>query len=157
MRTRLLISAILFFGVTLLTYPTDVHCQILRVTGGNVELELDPPPAAGLDPVPATDQRTRLRWIRIPLLPTKVVVSTVISGQAFQLFVSAASITGGTAAPEVELTEGMLPQDFIVNISRIRPVGQARLSYRAEAPAELGNSATHGDDVHTVIYTWTSQ
>ncbi len=145
-------------GFVFLTNPDTSYSQRLRMNGGNVTLTIGAPLAAGLDPEPAFDSRTRLRWNQLPFLQTKIIVSSQVISQSFELYVQATNIRGGFAAPEVQLTEGMLPQDFVIGISRLlRPNGSADLSYRAEAPAELGNSSANGNDVHTVIYTWTVQ
>ena len=109
-----------------------------------------------MDFQPDTDDRTRLMWFFPPARPSKIVVSTVAPGQDFQLFVEATSIIGGNPQPEVQLINGMAPQDFIRDVSGIfRLVGRANLSYRAESSAS-GNSGS-GTDVHTVVYTWIDQ
>lgn len=153
----LIIPAVLIISASSFA-PQRANGQLyFGTTGGNVTLQVGQPVAAGLDPTPAESSSSGLFWILSPVLTSKIIVTSVAPGQSFQLFLSASNISSGNSAGEVQLTDGMLPADLVVNVRRLGLFGSATLNYRAEAPAELGNSASQGDDVHTVIFTWTAQ
>ena len=158
MRPVRIILMTLLFGVLMHVCPDDARAQFVILTGGDITLTLGPPAVPGGDPTPATNASRRLIWLQIPRQGTfKILVSTLISSQSFDLYVTATNVRNGTPAPTVQLTQGMAPTDFVTNVSRLRPISLATLLYRAEAPAETGSSATQGNDVHTVVYTFTSQ
>lgn len=148
---------LLLTAVAACSYPAVTEAQVLRTTGGQTRLTVQPPAFAGVDPVPDEEVRVRLMWFRAPTMTTKIVVGTVAPGQSFRLFIEARDVLFGTAAPEAELIDGAAPRDFIRDITRRRVVGWSRVYFRAEAPAALGNSNLHGDDQHTVYFTWTAQ
>ena len=133
--------------------------QRLNLPGSDLTLTLGPPLVPGGDPQPVTDSSRRLMWLQLPRSGVyKVMVSTGIVSQSFQLFVTPTAVRNGTPGPTVELVEGMTPVDFVTDIARRpRPNGRATLLYRAEAPAESGSTNSQGSDVHTVIYIFTAQ
>lgn len=137
---------------------SECSAQRLHLTGGTVRLTIGAPLAPGLNPQSDSISKNRLMWLFPSRRPNKIVVSTVAPGQDFFLFVQATNVRGGLAQSEVELVTGMVPQDFIRNISgRTSMVGRATLTYRAEAPAASGNSVSAGTERHTVTYTLVAQ
>ncbi len=127
----------------------------LTVRGGDILLSITSGvPGQQLPPILNTS--TRLRFRR-GTVQKKVSVSTICPGQRFTLSVLATNLNAGVAAPEVQLTDGMLAVDFITDIPS-RPPNQPRfgrcvLRYTASATFEQGNSTELGDDIHTVTYT----
>ena len=142
-------------AISAMARPT--HAQFLFVSGGVTRLTIQPPLLPGTDPRPDEDNNTRMLWLFSPNRTSKIVVSTVAPGQSFRLFVEAQDVVLGAGAPEVELRDGARPRDFIRNIAPRSIFGGARIYFRAEAPAILGNSRRHGNDNHTVYFTWTAQ
>ena len=147
--------ALLAFGSLMVT--PSAEAQFLFVSGGQTQLRVRPPLLAGLDLRPDEDASTRLLWLFGPRRVSKIVVSTVAPGQSFRLFTEPRSVLQGTAMPEMQLIDGAPSQDFIRNIPRRTFIGAARVYFRAEAPAALGNSQLNGNDNHTVYFTWTAQ
>ncbi|GJQ20768.1 MAG: hypothetical protein HBSIN02_11230 [Bacteroidia bacterium] len=130
--------------------------QSITIQGGNVTLSITTG-LAGSEPLPVMNTATRLRYRRT-LYTQKITVQTSCPGQNFGLTVVASNVTAGTAAPQVTLSNGMPPVDFITNI----PFGffsnaTATLNYTATATFSQGNSAELGDDLHTVTYTISAQ
>ncbi len=157
LRTRVPACLLLALAVATGWTPSSAQAQILFATGGRTQLTIQPPAFAGLDPTPDEDVSARLLWLFAPIQTSKIVASTVAPGQSFKLFAEARDVTTGNAAPEIELIDGAPPMDFIRNITRQSLIGWSRIYYRAEAPASSGNSNLHGDDNHTVYFTWTAQ
>jgi hypothetical protein len=89
----------------------------------------------------------------------KITVSTSCPTQSFTLKVLATGVPDGTAAPEVNLINGMAATDFIVNIPVSPPttLRSCTLRYTASATFSQGNSIEDGNDVHTVTYTILAQ
>ncbi len=146
------------FVVGFLTSVNECSAQFLSLSGADISLTIRAPLAAGLDPRSDTDASSRLTWFFAPRGRTKIVVSTVAPSQDFRLFVQAINVLGGDARPEIQLLNGMSPRDFVRNVTSYWWIlGRTDVSYRAEAPAILGNSNSKGNDQHTVVYTWVAQ
>jgi hypothetical protein len=127
----------------------------VRVQGGDLLLSITNG-APGQQLLPVLNTSTRLRFRR-GIAQTKVSVSTVCPGQRFTLSVLATNLNAGVAAPEVQLTDGMLAADFITDVPSRPPnrpmTGQCVLRYTASATYEQGNSTELRDDIHTVTFT----
>ena len=74
-------------------------------------------------------------------------METNLASQNFTLKVLAQNVTGGTAAPEVTITN--TATNFVTGIATT--TGGCDLQYTASATAAQGT----GSDVHTVTYTLT--
>jgi hypothetical protein len=143
----------LFLGLAL--PGSKAHAQSLTLNGGNISLNITSGTVSGL--IPVGNSATSLRYRRT-FWTQKVTVRTNCPGQRFNLNVVASNVTSGTAAPTVDLVQGMLDTDIITNI----PFGffsfaTATLNYQASATSAQGNSTELGNDVHTVTYTLTAQ
>ena len=137
-------------------HAAPLAAQGMNINGGNVVLGITTG-LPGLQPLSVTNTATRLTFKRQADI-TKVTVATSCPGQDFTLTVLATSVTAGTAAPEVTLTNGMLAVDFIRDIPVRPPVNETcTLRYTASATFAQGNSVELGDDVHTVTYTIITQ
>jgi len=99
-----------------------------------------------------------IRYSRPPVI-AKLTVRTSCPSQSFHLSVVATGVTRGVAAPEVDLTDGMLAVDLITSIPRtgVWATATPTLRYTASATFSDGNSAEEGNDVHTVTYTLQAQ
>ena len=113
---------------------------------------------AGGQPLAVTNSSITLRYALQNRI-TKITVRTNCPGQSFNLAVVATSVPQGTAAPQVNLTNGMLDTDLIVSIPPKPPNTNqtATLLYTASSTFAQGNSAELGNDVHTVTYTLIDQ
>lgn len=118
----------------------------LALTGGNITLTISTA-TAGQQPNDATNTACHLNWTTNET-PRKITVATSLASPVFTLRVLAQSVSGGTAAPQVTLTN--TAADFVTGISRT--VGTCTLGYTASATAAQGT----GSDVHTVTYTLTA-
>ncbi len=132
------------------------QAQPVDVRGGNQTLSITTGFAGG-EPVAVTNTNSALRYRR-QAQTSKITVRTSCPGQNFNLSVEAQGVTRGVAAPAVQLVNGMLDTDFIVNIpnSGFRQT-TVTLLYTASATFAQGNSAEFGNDVHTVTYTILAQ
>lgn len=111
----------------------------------------------GQQPLPIGNTSTGMLFIT-GAATRKISVATICPGQHFTLSVLATNPSIGIAAPEVQLTDGMLGLDFITEIPPGLPfLGFSTLQYTASATFEQGNSLELGDDLHTVTYTITDQ
>lgn len=139
-----------------------VHVLEFSAGGGVVSLVVDAA-EAGSELAEASDTGTELHWINGIGQTAKLTVSTACPGQRFSLSVglqvtSWASGTLATVAPPVDLTDGMLATDLLRDVpAAASGEGTAVLTYRASATVADGTSADHGDDVHTVTYTFLEQ
>ena len=118
----------------------------LALTGGNITLTISTA-TAGQQPDPATNSTCTLAWTANQA-NRKITVATSLLTQNFTLKALAQSVTGGTAAPEVTLSN--TAADFVTGVSRT--TGGCTLRYTASATAAQGT----GSDVHTVTYTLTA-
>ena len=134
----------------------------ITVNGGNQTLAVTTgSPAA--EPIPIVNTSATLAYRRQNVV-SKITVGTACPGQRFTLRVLAISVTRGTAAPEVTLTNGMLEADFITAIPKGAPGlpdvainATCTLQYTGSATYSQGNSTELGDDIHTVTYTILAQ
>lgn len=140
-----------------------IHLLEFTSGGGTVSLDVDAA-SAGNEPTDAVDATTELHWVNGLGQTAKLTVSTVCPGQRFGLSVEAVVTSWGsgtvaTVAPPVTLTDGMAEVDLLRDIPTGDPdrEGTASLSYRASATVADGTSADHGDDIHTVTYTFLAQ
>jgi hypothetical protein len=118
----------------------------VAITGGNITLTISTA-TAGSNPTDATDATCTLAWTTNET-SKKITAATNLETQKFTLKVLATSVTGGTAASQVTLSD--TAQDFVTGIATT--VGGCTLSYTASATAAQGT----GSDVHTVTYTLTA-
>jgi hypothetical protein len=115
----------------------------LAITGGSKTLTISSA-TAGSDPNNATNTQCNLAWTT-NVTGKKITVATDLSSQNFTLKVEATSISGGTPAGQVTVTD--TPADFVTGVAET--TGNCTLSYTALATAAQGT----GSDVHTVTYT----
>ncbi|MEP0821648.1 MAG: hypothetical protein HRF44_02245 [Ignavibacterium sp.] len=150
-------TVILASGFLMLALAGErVQGQTLRILGGNVTLSITTG-LAGAEPLPVQNTASRLRYRR-SFTVQKITVTSNCPGQNFSLTVVATNVTAGTASPQVTLSDGMPPIDFITNIpSGFFTNATATLNYTAWATFAQGNSTELGDDVHTVTYTISAQ
>lgn len=157
-RCALAIRPSVLLGVTtLLVYGgvETARSQQISITGNPVLSITTALP--GQEPTAVTDATSTLRYRRQSVV-TKITVSTSCPGQRFTLKVLATNVSGGTAAPEVTLTDGMVATDFVTGIPRTGALNKScRPRYTASATFEQGNSAELGSDIHTVTYTLLAQ
>jgi hypothetical protein len=119
----------------------------LSISGGNITLTINSA-TAGSEPDDATDSTTcDLLWTTNEA-SKKITAETDLAAPSFTLKVVAASVSGGTAAPEVTLST--TAEDFVTGVATT--TGSCDLSYTASATAAQGT----GSDVHTVLYTITA-
>ena len=136
-----------------------VHVLEFVAGGGVVALEVDAA-TAGSEPAAVSDGSTELHWVNGLGATAKLTVRSTCPGQQFGLTVQAQVGTGSaTAAPPVDLIDGMAATDLLLDISSDPAAreGTATITYRASATVADGTSADHGDDVHTVVYTLLDQ
>jgi hypothetical protein len=115
----------------------------VAITGGNITLS----PTGGTSTTPGTASDTTtcdLNWSTNES-DKKITVETDLSVIRYPLSVLATSVTGGTAAAQVLLTDA--PADFVTDISLTS--GTSNLEYSVTAPYSAGV----GTDVHVVTYT----
>ncbi len=138
------------FGASSASHDVTVTVSAINevaISGGNLTLTISAA-TAGSDPDPATDSTTcDLSWTTNE--STKKI--TVAAGAAISgatLKVTAANVSGGTAAGQVTLST--TAQDFVTGISTT--TGTCDLSYEASATAADGTSS----NTHTITYTITA-
>jgi hypothetical protein len=149
----------ILIGVLLLAaagvLPT-VEAQEISTLGGNPTLNITTG-TAGSEPIPVVNTSVTLSYNKQKAV-SKITVQTSCIGQRFTLKVLATGVSGGVAAPEVTLINGMPATDFIRDIATTGPKNRsATLQYTASATFSQGNSADLGNDVHTVTYTILAQ
>jgi hypothetical protein len=146
----------IFLSLTGFLVVFEAPSQSLTINGGNITMTITTG-SAGSEPIPIGNSTTSLRYRRT-LWAQKITVRTNCPGQSFNLTVVASNVTSGTAAPVVNLLQGMLDTNVITNIAAgFFSFATATLNYQASATFAQGNSAELGDDVHTVTYTLTAQ
>jgi hypothetical protein len=135
------------------------HGQPVEVRGGPVQLRVRSAPA-GVDPPPAEDESTRLRYRLQSTQTLKITVSTSCPTQQFPLSVQARNVQRGTSQGTVSLNDGMPPTDLVRDITLpsffclfFRCTAEADLRYRSAIQAEDGV----GSDTHIVQYTILAQ
>ncbi len=119
----------------------------LAITGANFTLTINNA-TAGSEPDDATDSTsTDLLWTTNQA-SKKITVATSLASPNFTLKVVAQSVSGGTAASEVTLSD--TATEFVTGIATT--IGNCELAYTASATAAEGT----GSDAHTVTYTLTA-
>ena len=118
----------------------------LALTGGNITLTVSTA-TAGQEPDSVTNNACSLAWTDNQA-NRKITVATNLASPLFTLKVLAQSVTGGSAAPEVTLSN--TAADFVTGVSKT--TGGCTLRYATAVTAAQGT----GTDVHTVTYTLTS-
>ncbi len=151
------IGRILLFLAAFATSLSQMHAQApITIRGGNPSITITTGVAGG-QPTPVVNTAINLDYRR-RTVPTKITVGSICPGQSFTLKVLATGVPVGTPAPEVTLTSGMLPADFITNI----PAGSSArqrctLRYTASSTFSQGNSVEFGNDIHVITYTLVTQ
>jgi hypothetical protein len=151
----LLASVVLIFGCFGLAsasntanHTVTVHVDAINevaITGGDITLTINSA-TGGSQPDNATNTACHLSWTTNETLK-KITVQSDQAAPAFTLKVLATAISGGTAAPQVTITN--VAQDFVTGVATT--IGTCTLSYTASATAAQGT----GEDVHVVTYTLT--
>jgi hypothetical protein len=118
----------------------------LAVTGGDITLTISAA-TAGQNPNQATNNTCGLQWT-VNTTNKKITVATNQATFAHTLRVQAASVTGGTSAGEVTVSN--TAQDLVTGIATT--LGNCTLNYRATATAAQGTQSV----VHTITYTITA-
>jgi len=152
-------TTLLFLFCLVIACALSSQAQTVSVLGGNQVLSITTA-VTGSEPTAVVNTASTVRYRRQSFVITKLTVSTSCPSQQFTLKVYASSIqaNGGTAAPEVTLTNGMPATDFITSIPRFSTQYRtATLRYTASATFAQGNSTEFGNDVHTVTYTLVRQ
>ncbi len=146
----LLVITVVFF------VPGQSDAQQFTVRGGDPFLSITTGTAQG-QPAPVQNTSCSLRWHTLNVV-AKITVTTSCPSQHFSLSVLAVNLNRASAAPEVNLVDGMPAADFITDIQTGNPNPRnATLRYTASATYEQGNSVDLGNDVHTVTYTLVAQ
>jgi hypothetical protein len=118
----------------------------LAVTGGDITLTISAA-TAGQNPNQATDATCGLLWT-VNTTNKKITVATNQSSFAHTLRVQATSVSGGTSAGEVTISD--TAQDLVTGVATT--LGNCTLSYRATATAAQGTQSV----AHTITYTITA-
>ena len=146
---------VIFIG-SVFVLSNGLFAQEITVNGGNQALTITTG-SPGAEPLPVVNSAATLTYKKQSVI-AKITVGTICPGESFTLKVLAISVTKGTAAPEVTLTNGMLAADFVTGIPKTgAATGTCTLQYTASATFAQGNSAEVGNDVHTVTYTILAQ
>ncbi|HEY4613377.1 MAG TPA: hypothetical protein VII11_10365 [Bacteroidota bacterium] len=151
-----MLKKIFMIAALVSTCAATSFAQAMDVQGGNQVLSITTA-VAGSEPTAVVNTSTTLRYRRTFDI-IKITVATSCPSQQFTLKALATSVTSGTAAPEVTLTNGMPATNFVTSI----PFGfftysTCTVRYTASATFAQGNSAEFGNDVHTVTYTLVGQ
>jgi len=119
----------------------------IDITGGNIELTINAA-TAGEEPNEVNNSTCGLDWTTTDTTK-KITVETNLTGFNLTLKALAQSVTGGTAAAEVTLSD--TPQNFVIGVSKT--TGGCTIKYTAAATASDGPPHS---EVHTVKYTLTA-
>lgn len=134
----------------------ECRAQAIAVNGGNQTITITTA-VAGAEPTSVMNTSCTLSYQKQSVL-SKISVSTSCPGQRFGLNVLATSVTNGTAAPSVTLSNGNPATDLITSIPKTGPkTGTCTLQFRASATFAQGNSTDLGPDVHNITYTILAQ
>ncbi len=144
----------------LMLLGTIVHCDgraQVQVQSGPVLLSITTA-VPGEEPAAVSNSTTRVRFRRQAVI-TKLTILTSCPNQHFTLRALAIGVTGGIAAPEVQLVNGMPATDLVIDIpSSGANWKQCSVRYTTSATFSQGNSVElGGDDIHTVTYTLVAQ
>jgi hypothetical protein len=118
----------------------------IAISGGSKTLTINAA-VAGSNPTSVTNAQCNLAWTTNET-SKKITVATNVSSPNFTLKVEGTSVSGGTSAGQVTLTDSA--QDFVTGVAET--IGNCTLFYTASATAAQGT----GSDVHTVTYTITA-
>jgi hypothetical protein len=118
----------------------------LAVTGGDITLTISAA-TAGQNPNQATNATCGLQWT-VNTTDKKITVATNQASFAHALRVQATSVSGGTSAGEVNISD--TAQDLVTGVATT--LGNCTLSYRATATAAQGTQSV----AHTITYTITA-
>jgi hypothetical protein len=156
MHAALLASVVLIFGCfglasasNIANHTVTVHVDAINeaaVTGGDITLTINSA-TAGSNPNNATDGTCHLNWTTNEA-GKKITVESDQAAPTFTLKVTATAISGGTATPQVTVSN--VAQDFVTAVATT--IGTCTLSYVASATAAQGT----GQDVHVITYTLTN-
>ncbi len=153
LRTAFLVGSVVVFSM-LLVSPAEAQLTLRGTANPTINITTG---IAGGSMVSVVNVSSSIRYSRQALI-SKITVRTSCPSQSFHLSVVATGVTRGVAAPQVDLTDGMLAVDFITDIpSAGFTTSTPTLSYTASASFSDGNSAEMGNDVHTVTYTLQAQ
>ncbi len=101
------------------------------------------------------DNSTELKW-QGAKRHSKVTVSTFSPGQRFDLIIEATNTKNGVSSGQIQLRDGMMPTDLIVNLRR-RKKGHSRIRYLVQASIEQGHTDLDVSDIHHISFTMTDQ
>ena len=118
----------------------------LAVTGDDITLTISSA-TAGQNPNQATNNTCGLEWT-VNTTNKKITVATNQATFAHALRVQAASVSGGTSAGEVTISD--TAQDLVTGVATT--LGTCTLNYRATATAAQGTQSV----AHTITYTITA-
>ena len=118
----------------------------LAVTGGDITLTISSA-TAGQNPNQATNNTCGLEWT-VNTTNKKITVATNQATFAHALRVQAASVSGGTSAGEVTISD--TAQDLVTGVATT--LGTCTLNYRATATAAQGTQSV----AHTITFTITA-
>jgi hypothetical protein len=118
----------------------------LAITGGDITLTINTA-TAGSNPDAVQDVTCGLLWT-VNTTDKKIVVATNQASFDHTLKVLATSVSGGTAAAEVTLTDDA--QDLVTGVAET--LGSCTLQYTASATAAQGTQSV----AHTITYTITA-
>jgi hypothetical protein len=118
----------------------------LAIAGGDVTLTIHTA-TAGSEPDAVNNTTASLAWTTNES-SKKITIATSLASQKFTLKALAQTVTGGTAAEEVTVTD--TPTSFVTGIATT--TGGCGIKYTAQATAAQGT----GSDVHTITFTLTA-
>lgn len=118
----------------------------LAVTGGDITLTISTA-TPGSNPDAATDATCGLQWTTTEA-SKKITVVTDQAAANYTLKVQATSVSGGTSAGQITITNSA--QDLVTGVATT--TGNCTLSYEASATAAQGA----GTVVHVITYTITA-
>ena len=156
--TKILVSIVfctLFLSGYAVASNTDHHTVTvtvsaineLAIAGGSVTLTIHTA-TAGSGPDDVVDNATAsLAWTTNES-SKKITIATNLASQKFTLKALAQTVTGGSAASEVTVTD--TPTSFVTGIAKT--TGGCAIQYTAHATAAQGT----GSDVHTITFTLTA-
>jgi hypothetical protein len=136
----------------MITLESGLHAQTLRGTA-NPKINIIAA-VPGSEPTPVVNSGSSVRYTGTAVI-SKITVRTVCANQKYDLSVVAGSIPAGrgTAAPAVNLVNGMIATDLIVSI----PAGAAQTTVTLQYTGAALFSDGTGTDTHTVTYTQVAQ
>ncbi|MFZ5432869.1 MAG: hypothetical protein ACOZB3_03755 [Calditrichota bacterium] len=125
---------------------TVVAINELAVTGGDITLTINAA-TAGSEPDAVNNTTCGLQWTTTET-SKKITVVSDLSAPDYTLQVQATSVTGGTSAGQLTVSDSA--QDLVTGVAET--TGSCTLSYTASCTASEGT----GSSVHTITYTITA-